>query len=354
VSVRVGFLGGGFIATYHARMLHGSGADHRIVAVHDPDVAKAEAFAAASGAEVKPSVDEVVDAADAVYVCTWTAEHPALVARVAAAGRAVFCEKPLATDLAGALDMVDTVASAGVVNQVGLVLRDSPSMRWLRHLVADPAVGRIMAVVFRDDQYLPVQGIYGSDWRADPARAGAGTLLEHSIHDVDLLEWLGGEIVGVTAHSASFHGIDGIEDVVSATYRLAGGGAASLTSVWHDLLERPSQRRIEVLCERGFFALEGDVFGPVRWSRPEGDDGTIEGADLLAALEDGVGPVRNPDGAFVEAVGAGGSAHPDFSAALRPHLLVDATYRSCANGGAPVAVASGRPSTGPRDAAAAT
>lgn len=354
MTVRVGFLGGGFIATYHGKMLHGSGTDHRIVAVHDPDPDRAEAFGAASGAAVVGSVDAVIDAADAVYVCTWTAEHPALVARAAAAGRAVFCEKPLAVDLAGALAMVDAVERAGVVNQVGLVLRDSPSLRWLRHLVSDPAVGRIMAVVFRDDQYLPVQGIYGSDWRADPARAGAGTLLEHSIHDVDLLEWLCGEISGVTAQSAAFHDIEGIEDVVSATYRLVGGGTASLTSVWHDLLERPSLRRIEVLCERGFFALEGDVFGPVRWSRPGGDEGSIEGAELVAALEDADGPVRNPDGAFIEAVGSGEPAHPDFASALRPHLLVDATYRSCARGGEPVAVPSGRPSASAPDAVAAS
>ena len=343
MTVRVGFLGGGFIASHHGKMLHVSGADHEIVAVHDPDPAKAASFAAASGASVAASEDEVIDTADAVYVCTWTAEHPHLVAKVAAAGKAVFCEKPLAVDLAGALGMVEAVEAAGVVNQVGLVLRDSPAFGYLRHLISDPAVGRVMAVVFRDDQYIPIQGMYDSDWRGDPAKAGAGTMIEHSIHDVDLLEWLFGPVASVSARSGDFHGIDGIEDVVVATFGFAGGATASLTSVWHDLLERPSLRRVEVLCERGFFVLEGDVFGPVRWTRPDGDEGSVEGDELVAALSAVGVPLRNPDGAFVEAVAAARPTSPDMAAALRPHLLVDATYRSAASGGAPVAVPAGRP-----------
>ena len=343
VTVRVGFLGGGFIASHHGKMLHVSGADHEIVAVHDPDPAKAAAFASASGASVAASEAEVIDAADAVYVCTWTAEHPRLVAQVAAAGKAVFCEKPLAVDLAGALAMVEAVESAGVVNQVGLVLRDSPAFGFLRQLVNDPAVGRTMAVVFRDDQYIPIQGMYDSDWRGDPSKAGAGTLLEHSIHDVDLLEWIFGPVETVSARSGDFHGIAGIEDVVVATCGFAGGATASLTSVWHDLLERPSLRRVEVLCERGFFVLEGDVFGPVHWTRPDGDEGSVENDALVAALAEAGTPLRNPDGAFVEAVAAGTPASPDMASALRPHLLVDATYRSAAAGGAPVAVPPGRP-----------
>ena len=79
----------------------------------------------------------------------------------------MFCEKPLAVNLAAATAMTDAVARAGVTNQVGLVLRHSPSFRWLHHQVSDPAAGPLMNVVFRDDQYLPIQGLYGSTWRAD-------------------------------------------------------------------------------------------------------------------------------------------------------------------------------------------
>jgi predicted dehydrogenase len=154
--------------------------------------------------------DEVIDACDAVYVCTWTSAHPRLVEAAASRGRAVFCEKPLATDLAGARRMTDVVARAGVVNQVGLVLRRSPAFALARDLVRDPASGRVMAVIFRDDQYLPVQGIYDSTWRADVTRAGAGVLVEHSIHAVDLLEHVVGPVESVAARSSGFHDRPGI------------------------------------------------------------------------------------------------------------------------------------------------
>ncbi len=332
MTVRVGFLGGGFIAHYHGRMLHTSGVDASLAVVHDPDRAKAERFAEASGARVAATEAEVWESVDAVYVCTWTAEHPRLVAEAARRGLAVFCEKPLAIDLAGATEMVAAVGQAGVVNQVGLVLRDSPAFLMLRDLVGRGDAGRVMSVVFRNDQFIPIQGHYASDWRADPAKAGSGALLEHSIHDLDILEWLLGPITAVSAMSAEFHELAGIEDVAAATLRFESGALGSLVSIWHDLLERPSLRRIEVFCERGYFWLDNDNDGPVHWSRPGGDEGQLGGTELVDALSAGPTPSRNPDRAFIEAVAEGRPATPDFADALRAHLVADALYRSAAGG----------------------
>src|SRR4029453_14608149 len=103
---------------------------------------------------------------------------------------AVFREKPPAPDLPGAEALAALVREAGVINQVGLVLRRSPAFTLARQLVRSEAAGRPMAVVFGGAQFPPGQGLFGSDWRADPLRAGSGALLEHSIHDVDILEWL--------------------------------------------------------------------------------------------------------------------------------------------------------------------
>ena len=75
-----------------------------------------------------------------------------------AARRHVFCEKPLSVDLAGAAAMADLLRGSGLVHQVGLILRRSPAFLLLKDLVADPASGRVMSVVFRDDQYIPMQG----------------------------------------------------------------------------------------------------------------------------------------------------------------------------------------------------
>jgi predicted dehydrogenase len=337
--VRIGFLGGGFIATYHGKRLRRSGADHVIAAVYDIDPERAAGFASASGAEAVDSEEALFDAVDAVYVCTWTSEHPRLVAAAVERGLPVFCEKPLATTLAGARALAEVVQRSGVINQVGLVLRSSPAMLELEHQLLDPANGRVQAVVLRDDQFLPVQGMYGSDWRSDVARAGAGTLLEHSIHDVDALEWLIGPVESVSARSSGFHGHSGIEDTVAAVLTFAGGAQGTLTSVWHQLLERPSLRRLEVICEHAFLTLEHDVVGPVTWSRADGS-GAIEGEELLAAVaERHGGQAPNHDRAFVEAVASGQPGDvPDVSVALRAHEVVDALYRSAASGGDSVAV----------------
>jgi predicted dehydrogenase len=336
VTVRVGFYGAGFISRYHVAALAASPVEHEIVAVHDPDPERAQAFAAAHGGTVAGE-QELLDLVDAVYVTTWTSEHPRLVEAAAAAGVAVFCEKPLAVDAAAAERMVAAVERAGVVNQVGLVLRSLPSFRWVRHLVRDPRAGRVLAVVFRDDQYIPDQGIYGSTWRTDAARAGRGTLLEHSIHDADILLWLLGPAAAVSAGTREVHGHTRIDDVAVARLDFRSGATATLTSVWHDVLERPSQRRVEVLCERLFVALEGDFGGPVRWRFTGEDEHVLEGADLAVAVAEGGDTApANPATGFLSAVRDGVPATPALADALPAHRLVDAMYGSAAAGGAVV------------------
>jgi predicted dehydrogenase len=339
VTVRVGFLGAGFIAKIHASLLRAGGDTVSWAGVYDPDAERAASFAAHTGAALCGSETEVLDGSDAVFVCTWTSEHPRLVEMAAHRGLAIFCEKPLATDLAGATHMASVVGKAGVVNQVGLVLRFSPAFCWMRHLVAQPTSGRVMSIVFRDDQYIPVQGMYGSTWRGDVARAGSGTLLEHSIHDLDIIESLVGPVARICGLSSEFHGIEGIEDAVSVSMSFANGAVGSLVSVWHDMLERPGSRYVEVVCENLWCALDGDDWwGPVRWTGKNGVEGCLEASALGEQVwKAGLAPV-NPDESFVDAVRAGGGSGPDFDTALRAHVLVDAAYRSAAAEGTAVEV----------------
>jgi predicted dehydrogenase len=334
--VRVGFVGTGFIARFHQMMLAGAAHPNEIVAAHDADPARAAAFAADNRATVVDSVEALCEQVDAVFVCTWTAAHHEAVAVAVEAGKAVFCEKPLAPDLAQAEALGAVVVGAGVTNQVGLVLRRSPAFTLARQLLADPAAGRVMAVVLRDDQFIPTQGMYDSDWRADPAKAGAGTIIEHSIHDVDLLEWLLGPIERVSAWTREFHAIGGIEDAATAGFSFASGAVGSMVSVWHDVLERPSLRHVEILCERLHITVEADWFGPVRWTLTGEGEQVLEGTELLAALDPALPEGGNPDSEFIAAVAEGRPASPDVAVALRAHRVVDALYRSAAADGAPV------------------
>jgi UDP-N-acetyl-2-amino-2-deoxyglucuronate dehydrogenase len=335
--LRVGFLGAGFIAAFHSKLLRSAPTPFVRAGVYDLDPDRTAAFARVSGHHPCRSEAEVLDSCDAVFVCTWTSEHRRLVEAAAERELAVFVEKPLATSLAEAEALCEAVDRWGVVNQVGLVLRRSPAVRALVHLSTEPAAGRVLAVVFRDDQFIPVQGRYASTWRADRARAGAGTLLEHSIHDLDVLTWLAGPVRSVSCTTRNHHGHPGIEDVAQVSLQHAGGAVASLTSVWHDNLARPSLRRVEVLCERRFVTLAGDDWlGPVQWEDADGTTGSLEGA-LLEHEVPLAGP-RNPADAFLVAATTGAPAWPDVHTALDAHRLADACYRSAGAGGAPVAL----------------
>ena len=340
---RVGFLGAGLIATYHSKSLRRSGAELECgvvrAGVYDPDADRAAAFAKASGHTVCASEDDVLDGCDAVYVCTWTSEHPRQVAKALERGLHVFCEKPLATSLGAAEEMAALANAAGVTNQVGLVMRRSPAYVWAHHLVTDPAAGQVMAVMFRDDQFIPIQGHYSSTWRGNRDLVGAGTLLEHSIHDIDMFRYLIGDIDTVSAHEANFHGLDGIEDVVSSSLTFANGALGTLITVWHDNLARPSLRRAEVFCARRFVVIEGDDwFGPVRWTDSDGTERSLQDDDLVAAVEEIIEGTLNPDGEFVRAAAAGRPSWPDLDTAVESHRVVEAMYTSAREGGTPQSV----------------
>ena len=337
--LRIGFLGAGLIATYHSKSLRRCSSVIERVGVFDTDQERAAQFAAASGHTLMASEDDVLDSCDAVYVCTWTSEHQRQVDKAAARGLAIFCEKPLAFDVDTARQMAERVSRAGVTNQVGLVLRHSPAYLWARHLIDEPAAGRVMSVVCRDDQFIPIQGQYGSTWRSDHRLAGSGTLMEHSIHDVDMFRFLAGDVARVSAYSANYHAHDGIEDVATATVRFTNGALGTLASIWHDNLARPSLRRVEIFCERRDVTIEGDDwYGPVSWSNTDGDSHSLGGEDLVAA----VAPMRdvsdNPDECFVRAALAQAPATPDFADAVHAHAIIAAMYESAAQDGAPVEI----------------
>src|SRR5258706_8326221 len=262
--IRIGLVGCGHIGTVHAvalQQLTDAGlVDARLTATFDDDPDRAAKVARHQGGEPHDTLDGLLDEVDVVWVCTWTAAHLAAVEAAADRALPIFCEKPLAPDLDTATSVA--VALECVPHQVGLVLRWAPVFRNLTDAVASGEYGRVLAAVMRDDQYFPVQGLYGSTWRGDERLAGGGTVIEHSIHDVDVLRWTLGDPVEVSARTASRFGYPGIEDTAAATFAFADGSVAQLTSVWHQVLSRESSRRLEVFCERALLWTDDDYLGP--------------------------------------------------------------------------------------------
>jgi predicted dehydrogenase len=339
VTVRVGLVGCGFIGGVHAAalgaLIRAELVDATLSATYDPTPGRAEAFAAPHGAVACGSVAEVLDQVDAVWICTWTAAHREIVAAAVDADVAVFCEKPLAPTLAEC----EAVAALldRVPHQVGLVLRHAPVFAAAAEVVASGRFGRPLTTMLRDDQYFPIQGMYGSDWRADVARAGGGTLLEHSIHDVDVLRWILGDPSSVRADVASMFGHPGIDDSAQVTFGYETGAIATLVSVWHQITTRPSTRRLEVFCEDALLWTEDDHLGPLHIEHAMGTE-VIMGelpawADRLGVPREHLAPLVQyaaPTKAFLDVLASDATPRgwPDAAVAIAAHRLVDLAYRS--------------------------
>jgi predicted dehydrogenase len=345
-NLRIGLIGAGFIGLMHANAIESIIADDlvdaELVAVCDLDAARAEAIAGSFGARTHCSDPlALIDSGDinTVFICTPTKSHPMIVEAAAKQGLNILCEKPLARSLAEAEQMHAAVTSAGVKNQVGLVLRYSPVFHTIKRLISDETMGRPMSVVFRDDQYFPVQGIYGSSWRGDVDVAGGGALIEHSIHDVDIMRWLFGEPATVWSSMKFFSDREGIEDMVAVQIEFQSGCTAQLTSIWHNILGRESNRHLEIFLESGYVATDEDFIGPVRYQTKMGDIKTISAEEVLGEYlaEAGISdPKFNSihsmqglqDYQFLKALEGGAEPSPDIGVALRAHEIVEAIYES--------------------------
>ena len=200
--LRIGFVGSGLIAWAHGlglkAMIDGGVLDAAIVAVHDQRERRARGFADAVGCRRRgrrrrrrggrPALRRRLGlhARRRRTAARWTRRWPP-AAPCSARSRST-------ATWPGATALVEAVAASGVASQCGLVLRSAPVFRALRDLVQGGTLGAPMAAVFRDDQYFPIQGTYASQWRADVAQAGGGCLIEHSIHDLDILRFCFGEV----------------------------------------------------------------------------------------------------------------------------------------------------------------
>jgi predicted dehydrogenase len=332
---------GGHHAWVLQRLADAGLVDAELVLLFDADAARAAELSQETGVPVAPSLAALVADVDVVWVTTWTAGHLEPCAAAAAAGKAVFVEKPLAPTLAACEELAAVLRP--VPHQVGLVLRHAPAYQWFADAVQSGRYGRAMGALFRDDQRFPLGGSYGSTWRGDVDKAGGGTLIEHSVHDVDVLAWVLGTPEAVTAQTTCFAGVAGVEDMALVRMEFPGDCAAALMSVWHRVEGRTTNRRLEVFCEDAVLWMDGEV-GPVHVETSAG--ATTVDVPFPPVL-DGLGLEEVPEvwriaaaglalqaKAFLDALDEGRPGWPSVDDALVAHRAVDAAYRSAAASGA--------------------
>jgi predicted dehydrogenase len=350
-QVRVGIIGAGLIGQTHSMMLRwvadSTEQSVRVVSVADLSRAAAEKLAARwQGATALESADEIIadPSIDAVWICTPTAMHRQVCIAAARAGKHIFCEKPLAMTSAEASEMAAAIRSTGVTSQVGLVLRFSPVYNVIKAMFEDPAAGKLFSVTMRDDQDFPTRGVHASAWRNDPSLTAGGTLIEHSVHDFDLLAWMFGPVTSLYCRTRNINGADGVEDFGATTFEFAGGWHGQLTSIWHRMVGRPSNRRLEVFAENMFAASDADTLGPIALQRDAGaNEETLNDNEVMARFTEKIlserpylAPIKNrlaipyaaEDATFVAALKGVCEPDPEFEAGVVAQRMVEAAYQS--------------------------
>ena len=203
----------------------------RVVAAVDPNPAHA-AFAAEHGIPVAPDFGAVLrdDAIDAVILCTPHTMHIEQVLAAAAAGKHVFCEKPLALTRADAERSVEACRAAGVVLGIGHERRYEPAMMEVRRLVREGLLGTIMHVEanFSHDKLADVPA---GDWRTSPKDAPAAGMTAMGIHLTDLFVDLFGPMREVYAATTSRVAYPHNGDVISVHARFASGPTGYLNAI---------------------------------------------------------------------------------------------------------------------------
>jgi predicted dehydrogenase len=208
-------------------------ADAELVGFWEPDDALAEAAVATHGIRRFDDINALIESCGALAICSATARHVELVERVAAKGKAILCEKPIAHTEAGCRRIHDIVAESGVIFMQSFPKRFDPINHELRALVEEGALGDITMVRVRHGHnHGTMTPGFGDAWFTDPALSGGGTLIDEGVHAADFLRWVFGEPETVSATiSSSALGLR-VEDSALAIFTWASGLVAEVSTSW--------------------------------------------------------------------------------------------------------------------------
>lgn len=253
--LRVGVIGTGRIGRLHARLLAREVRGAVLAAVADA--------VASSGAEVghalavpalEPERLLAETKVDAVAICAPTPAHAPLIEMAVAAGKAIFCEKPVSLDLPEVDRALASVGAAGLPLMVGFNRRFDPSHAAVRRMVADGTVGapHIVRITSRDPSPPPLSYAHSS----------GGIFLDMTVHDFDMARFVVGSEV-TTVHAA------GAVRIEPQLAELGDVDTAVLT-LWHEngcltVIDNSRQavygydQRVEVLGAAGLAASDNPL-----------------------------------------------------------------------------------------------
>ncbi len=269
-GVRFGLVGAGEIGRLRAAALRNV-AGCRLAALADPDAARAQAVASASGARVFADYRQMLaeGSLDAVIVSTPPQYHETIAVAALEAGKHVLCEKPLAPGIAACRRIVEAAHERSLTLATGFNQRYFPAIQFVKQTLESGDLGTLRHV----KAYAGHSGLneFRQPWEHDSQVIGGGTLMDNGIHLIDHVCHLVGEIEEVfgVASSAVWN-LNGSEDNGFALLRGRNGAVATLHSSWSEW--RGYHFWIEAFGDRGMARAS---YGPmmaaaVRLDRPGG------------------------------------------------------------------------------------
>lgn len=251
MRLRVAIVGCGRVGAKRAQTL----GPHPLVAVADADGGRARALAAdVPGCVFSQDWREVVGRADVDAVVVATTNDLLAPVSLAAiqAGKHVLVEKPAARSASEVEPLIPAARVAGVTVKVGFNHRFHPAIQKARLLFDEGAIGPLMYVRARYGHGGRLG--YEREWRADPAIAGGGELLDQGVHLIDLARWFAGEFVEARGHVETFFWEMPVEDNGFLWLRSARGAVAWLhasCTEWKNLFS------FELFGRQGKLQVEG-------------------------------------------------------------------------------------------------
>ncbi|BCB80842.1 Gfo/Idh/MocA family oxidoreductase [Phytohabitans flavus] len=230
-AVNVALVGAGRIARVHANAYrHVSRGG--LVACIDPNEEAAAALARDFDLKVAPDFDALLsdDSVHALLIASPNALHADQTVAALAAGKHVFCQKPIALTLADADRVVAAAGKTDRVLQHGFMLRFTPPLSQLRDRVAGGELGEMIASRAAVFGWEPT-----NDWFYDPAQGG-GVILDTLVHFADLVLWLFGPAQSVHTEGGAYV-LEGAKrhnspDNATVTVRHASGVVTSMYVTW--------------------------------------------------------------------------------------------------------------------------
>lgn len=269
--IKVGMIGAGVMGGVHSAA-YGRLANASLEAICDLQREKAEKLAG-PGVKVVTDYHEILQdpKIDVVDVCLPTYLHKEVVLEAAAAGKHVFCEKPIALSVEDAKEMVQACAEAKVKFGVGQVVRFFPDYSRVRGLVTSGRIGDPKVVRTSRGGAFPTWP--EDNWYADYSKSG-GPFVDLVIHDFDWLLWLFGPVQRVFAKSVRKPNVprEDLLDHALVTLRLENGIIAHLEGSWAQPQGTPFSTSFEIAGTKGLYKYSKEQAMPLLLRTAQGEE----------------------------------------------------------------------------------